>query len=314
MKTCKFCVMALSIVAILPAMALSQSRQSAESNGIPTHLVVTVEPHKDSGMPAINQNEVMVYEGKTRDQVTEWTPAQGEHAALQLYILIDDSSGQSLGTQLDDIRKFIDNQPASTQVGVAYMRNGTAQIVQDLTADHAAAAKSLRLPLGELGANASPYFSLSDLIKKWPSASARRAILMISDGIDAYYGGGDMQDPYVDEAMNLALRGGIMVSTIYSPGAGHFGHSYWQTYWGQLYMSQIADATGGEAYYMGFTGAPVSFSPYLNEMAARLSHQYLLTFLAKPPQKAGWQKIRLTTEVPKVDLVTADRVYLSPEK
>jgi hypothetical protein len=194
------------------------------------------------------------------------------------------------------------------------MQNGTAQVLQKLTDDHNAASKSLRLPLGEWGANASPYFSLADLIKKWPNTTARRAVLMISDGIDAYYGGGDLQDPYVDEAKNLALRGNIMVSTIYTPGVGHFGHNYWQTYWGQLYMSQIADATGGEAYYTGFTGAPVAFAPYLDEMATRLSHQYLLTFLAKPPQKAGWQRIRLTTEVPNVDLVAADRVYLSPEK
>ncbi len=139
-------------------------------------------------MPAINREDVMVYEGKDRDTVTEWIPAQGDRAALELFILLDDGSSSSLGTQLDDIRKFINAQPASTKVGIAYMQNGMARIVQDLTADHAQAAKALRLPMGVRGANGSPYFSLSDLIKHWPESSGRREVLMASDGIDLYYG------------------------------------------------------------------------------------------------------------------------------
>jgi len=133
---------------------------------------------------------------------------------------------------------------------------------------------------------------------------------MVSDGIDRYYGSGDLEDPYLTEAIDNAVRAGIVVSAIYTPGVGHFGHSYWQTYWGQIYLSQLAEMTGGEAYYIGFTGAPVSFSPYLDELQHRLTHQYWLTFLAKPPKKAGWQKVRLATEVPNVDLISAGRVYL----
>ena len=49
---------------------------------------------------------------------------------------------------LDDLKTFINAQPSTTLVGVGYMRNATVQIVQDLTTDHAAAAKALRLPLG----------------------------------------------------------------------------------------------------------------------------------------------------------------------
>jgi hypothetical protein len=78
-------------------------------------------------------------------------------------------------------------------------------------------------------------------------------------------------------------------------------------------LSELADKTGGEAYYIGFTGAPVSFTPYLEDTARRFQHQYLLSFLAKPPKKAGWQQIRLTTEVPNVDLISAGRVWVSPE-
>ena len=133
---------------------------------------------------------------------------------------------------------------------------------------------------------------------------------MASDGIDLYYGSGDMLDPYLDAAIDDAVRAGIIVSAVYTPGAGHFGHSYWQTYWGQLYLAELAEKTGGEAYYIGFNGPPVSFAPYLEDVTKRLGHQYLLTFLAKPQKKAGWQRVRITTEVPNADLVSADRVYV----
>ena len=290
----------------------ARAQQAPAASGIPVHLVVTVEPRKGAEIPVINRDDVMVYEGKERDKVSEWVPAQGDHAALELFILLDDSSEFSLGSQLEGIGKFINGQPASVKVGVAYMQDGIARVVQDPTSDHAAAAKSLRLPMGMAGANGSPYFSLSDLVKRWPATTARRAVMMVSDGIDRYYGVGDLQDPYLEQAIDDAVRAGIMVSAIYSPDVGHYGHSHWQTYWGQIYLSQLTDETGGEAYYIGFNGAPVDFSPYLEDMGKRLGHQYLLTFLAKPQKKAGWQRIRLTTEVPNADLVAPGRVWVTP--
>jgi len=301
-----------SLVLVVCACGVSPAAGQQSANGVPAHMVVTVEPHHGSEVPPVNREDVMVYEGKDRDAVTEWIPAQGDRAGLELFIMLDDGADSSLGQQLQDLRKFIDAQPASTKIGIAYMQNGTARIEQNLTSDHAQAAKALRLPMGIRGANGSPYFSLTDLIKRWPESPERREVLMASDGVDLFYGSGDLLDPYVDEAIQNAQRAGILVSAIYTPGVGHFGHSYWQTYWGQLYLAQLADKTGGEAYYIGFNGPPVSFAPYLEDLDHRLSHQYFLTFLAKPPKKAGWQPVKLRTEVPKVDLVSADRIYVAP--
>ncbi len=302
---------AVGLWAWTPTTAQAQE-SPAEAQGIPATVVVTVEPRKGKTVPEISQDDVMVFEGKTRDKVTQWTPATGDHAALELFILIDDAATQTLGVQLEDIRKFIAEQPATTQIGVAYMQNGIARVAQNPTSDHDAAAKALRLPQGIVGAEASPYFSLSDLVKRWPQDSARHAVLMVTDGIDRYYSEFDMQDPYLDTAIDDALRAHVMVAAIYWPDVGHFGHSYWQSYWGQLYLADLAEQTGGEAYYIGFTGPPVSFSPYLDEMANRLSHQYWLTFLAQRPKKVGWQYIRLRSEVPNVDLVAPRKLYVSP--
>lgn len=287
--------------------------QQAAANGIPTHLTVTVEPHHGHEVPAVNREDVLVFEGHDRDAVLDWVPATGDRAPLELVILIDDASSANLGTQFDDLRKFINSQPATTKIGVAYMQNGVAKIEQELTNDHAQATKALRIPMGIAGAEASPYFSITDLVKRWPASNARHEVFMVTDGIDRYYGGNDLQDPYLDEAIDSANRAGIIVSAIYNPDVGHFGHSRWLTYWGQIYLSELAEKTGGEMYYFGFTGAPVAFAPYLDEFAQRLQHQYFLTFLAKVPKKSGWQQVRLKTEVKGVDLVSAGRVWVSRE-
>ena len=308
MRKPHFIAGALLAVAALASGLWSAVVQEASSTGVPVHVVVTVEPRHGSSVPVINREDVMVYQGHDRKKVTDWLPLQREHAGLQLFLLIDDAANTSLGSQLEDIRQFINAQPSTTAVGVAYMRNGIADILQNPTNDHAQAAKALRLPLGDEGASGSPYFSVLDLFKRWPEGPVRREILMVSDGIDRF-GGGGPSNPYVDSAIEEAQRAGVIIYSIYAPGVGHYGHSFWRMNWGQNYLSQISDETGGESYYLGF-GAPVSFAPYLEDLSHRLTRQYLLTFLAKPERKAGFQHFKLRTEVPNAELVAADRVYV----
>ena len=302
---------ALALVAFIASIPLLTAQESP-ATGTPVHMVVTAEARHGADVPVIQKEDVMVYQGRDRVKTTDWIPLQGDRAELELFLLLDDAAGSSLGSQLEDLRRFINSQPATTRIGVGYMRNGTVEIVQNLTEDHAKVAKSLRLPIGLAGVNASPYFSVSDLIKRWPEAPVRREILMVSDGIDRY-GAGGASDPYVDQAIEQAQRAGIVVFSIYTPGEGHFGHSFWRINWGQNYLSQLSDETGGESFYLGL-GPPVSFSPYLDDLSRRLLHQYLLTFLAKPAKKSGMQSVKLRTEVSNAELVAADRIYVpAPE-
>ena len=298
----------LALVAGISLNAPSLSAQVATpSAGVPVHMVVTVEARHGKDIPVIHREDVNVHQGHDRAQVTNWVALGGDHAGLELFLLLDDGSDTSLGLQLEDIRKFINAQPVTTAIAVGYMRNGTVDTAQNFTTDHALAAKALRLPLGSPGASASPYFSLVDLIKRWPEGPARHEILMVSDGIDRFDGG--PSDPYVDSAIEHAQRAGILIYTIYATGAGHFGHSFWRFNWGQNNLSRLADQTGGEAYFQGFQ-TPIAFAPYLEDLTNKLNHQYLLTFLAKAEKKAGFQRVKLETEVPNAELVAADQVYV----
>ena len=299
-------IFALVLGLALRAPSLS-AQQAASSGGVPVRVVVTVEARHGKEIPVINREDVMVHQGRDRAQVTGWLPLQGDHAGLELFLLLDDASDMSLGSQLDDLRRFINAQPATTAISVGYMRNGTVDIVQNLTTDHASAAKALRLPLGSVGAYASPYLSVVDLIKRWPESPVRREILMISNGIDPL--GGGPSNPYLDSAIEQAQRDRVLIYTIYATGVGHLGHSFWRFNWGQNNLSRLADETGGEAYFQGF-GTPIAFAPYLEDFTNKLDHQYLLTFLAKAGKKAGFQHVKLQTEVPNADLVVPDRVYV----
>jgi len=305
---------AFAVVFVLAALAFSshtvESRVPAAST-VPVHMVVTAEARHGTDVPVIKREDVTVNQGRERVQVTDWVPLEGEHAALQLFVLMDDASGATLGAQLEDLRRFILSQPPSTAIGVGYMRDGTVDILQNLSGDHALAAKALRLPLGTAGALASPYLSIGDLIKRWPESPVRREILMVSDGIDRF-GGVGPTNPYVDTAIEQAQRAGVIIYAIYATGIGHFGHTYWRFFWGQNYLSKVTTETGGEAYFLGYD-TPVSFSPYLDDLTRRLTHQYLLTFLAKPGKKPGLQPVKIRTEVPNAELVAADMVYVPGE-
>jgi hypothetical protein len=305
----------LMVFALLIGMAGAAvswaSQQGASSSTVPVTMVVSVEAQHGKDIPTIHREDVRVFQDRDRLQVTDWVPLQGDQAELELFVLLDDGSDPAIGSQFDDMRQFMNAQPASTAIAVGYMRHGTVDIVQKFTKDRAQAGKALRLPAAISGASPSPYLSISDLIKGWPESPARREIFMISSGIDLLQPGSN--NTYLAAAIDRAQRAGIQIYTIYASSAGHFGHSFWRFNWGMNNLSQLADETGGEAYFQGFQ-TPIAFTPFLEQFANRLKHQYRLTILAKPWEKAGFQRIRLETEVPNADLVAAGRIFVPAAK
>src|SRR5580658_2232773 len=177
---------AILFLGLLPTKA--GGKDSSKTS--PVQMTVTLRVLGDNKRtPELTRDDIIVRQGNERVKVTSWAPANASDAKLGLFILIDDSSDSSLGSQLDDLRAFINAQGPTTSVGVGYMRNGTVQVTQDFTTDHNLAVKALRLPIGSSGAYGSPYLSAIDIMKRWPADSSRRAIVMVTDGIDRFRGG-----------------------------------------------------------------------------------------------------------------------------
>jgi len=269
------------------------------------HLIITAEGRRGAVPPEVVKDDVSVEVNKKPVRVEKWIPLRGDQANLELFIVIDDGDDSDLGTQFGSLKAFINGQPGTTRIGLAYLRNGSANIVATLTTDHAQLVKTLRLPLAQPGIAASPYMGISDLVKKWSPADARREVLVVSSGIDPW-SPPDPENPYLQKAITDAQLAGILVHSIYYAGAGHLGHSYRRVNWGQNYLSELGDETGGEAYWQGFD-SPVSFDPYLKDLAERLQNQYLMTFVSDTT-KAGLEPVRVSTSVSGASLVAASKV------
>jgi hypothetical protein len=269
---------------------------------------------------------VKVKQGKNFLQVTQLIPAQGDNAALQLMILIDDTLNPSVANNLSDIKDFINAQPSSTLIGVAYMSNATVRVVQNFTADHDLAVKAVRLPLGALSSMDSPYLSLISLLKSWPEQKVRRVVLIVTDGIDRLrgekpqpsrlgrnYGSVYHSMPTISidatSASEISQRYNVIVYSLYAAGVGRAGRSSWGLQQGLSGLSKIADETGGECYSLG-TSTPVSFKPYLERLQKLLSNQYYVVFQAVLGKKAGLQRVNVQTELPNSELLAPDNVWV----
>lgn len=286
-----FALVLASIVSVGPAIAQQEGPQ-------PTQALVTVTSKVPAPLTPADLN--IELNGKEAS-VTSVTPVAPQQT--QVAILIDDGLRTSVARQLDDIRKFIQGLPAGTEVFVGYMSNGRVEPAQPFTSNLPAAASSLRIPFGSPGISASPYFCLSDFVKRWPTEEARygtaggpvrkaRFVLMLTNGVDPYNGSVsplNQDSPYVQNAISDSQRTGASVSSIYYGEAGIGGGL--ANFSGQSYLSQVAEGTGGESYYQG-RGNPVALAPYLARFASDISQTYVATFSAAPAKDLPSLKVR----------------------
>jgi VWFA-related protein len=282
--------------------------QRVSAPGTPVSVVVTAEAKRGKTIPPLMAEDIAVTQDRDKRPVTSLQPLNG--AKTQLFLMIDDSAAGSFNTELQTLKNFVTALPSNTEIAIGYMRNGTTQMTSGFTQDHAAAAKTIRVATGPGGADTSPYDSLADAMKKWPAVKApRREIVMISSGIEGLGGGLAPDNPYVNAGIAAAQKAGVIVYTIYSPSAGHAGHSLWRGTWGQNFLSQLSDETGGEFYATGF-GPPVSFEPYLKAILEAQPHQYLITFTARAEAKAGLQPVRIMVKEKDASLAAPDKVFV----
>lgn len=298
---------ALLLAAIVAAAAAPLAPKADASDAGTAVVTVTAVDNKNTQPPPIKQNDVRLYQGKEGVQVADWRRSE----RLYLAVLIDDSLEPSVANQWDDLRAFIMAQPSSTYIAVAYGRNGSAVVAQDFTQDHALAAKALRLPLGSAGAFTSPYLAIQDWIKRWPDSSERKSIMLFSSGIDYFRGGFDPIDPDLDTTVEHAQKKNINIWSIYVPDAGHIGRRPFLAFNAQSNLSRLSEKTGGEAYYLSFA-MPVTLKPYFDEIRNHLENQYLLSFMGDGGSKGKFERVRVVTEVPNVQILTPSQVFLPP--
>lgn len=272
---------------------------------------VTVLPKNKEAQPVdVNAGELAIHVDGKPAHVTNWTPAV--NGPLELVLLIDGSARTSLGRQLGEIQEFIRSLPPNVKVGVAYMTQGQAVFAVPLSSSHTGAVDAQRVPAGMVGTEGSPYFCLSDLARHWPShdMTARREVIMITDGVDRYEVHYDPDDTYVQAAIRDSIRAHLVVYSIYWLSQGRLDATGYENNAGQSLLLQVTTQTGGNSYWFG-TGNPVTFEPYFEDLLRRFRNQYELGVSGPMGRKPQVEAMKLTLRVPGAEVVAPRQVYIT---
>lgn len=221
--------------------------------------------------------------------------AMGSNSPLNLIVLIQDDVVSSIGLEIKPLAEFIRRLPKGSRVSVGYLRTGTLQVRQKFTQDLEKAAKALRPPLGVASAAPyNPYVEVIEALRRFDSQPAgRRAILLVSDGLDISRGissssAGQSLD--LERAINEAQRRSVAIYAFFAPTTTSLTSSSLMSN-AQGSLQRLSDDTGGRAFFQGL-GIPTSFEPFIKELSSALDRQIALTYLSTHPTK-GFHRVKI---------------------
>jgi hypothetical protein len=298
--------LAVGVVSVA-SPALAQGEKEGQGQ-----VTVTVLPkNPGDAAPTVTPKDLNLKVNGKEARITNFEFHRSPNDAVELVILIDGSARSSLGTQMDEIGRFVKSLPPNIKATIGYMQNGNAALAGPLSSDHDAVIRGIHLPGGSVASNGSPYFCLSDLAKRWPSmdTAARREVVMITDGVDEYNRRFDPEDPYVQAAIADSVRARLTVYSIYWRGQGRFDNTQYGNDTGQNLMVIVTDATGGKSFWQG-TGNPVSFNPYFEELSRRFRNQYELSFNVDFNGKPQVEGMKLKLKVANSDVAAPQQVFV----
>jgi hypothetical protein len=274
-----------------------RARKSDAARGSVRSVTIPVTPTRRGEPAAREELQVLDLVVQEDGEAQEILSARGaDRAPLALAVVLQDDLASSVANELRGLTSLIRGLPAGSRVLVAYLRAGSPQIRQRFTTDLEKGVKALRIPAGSpFAAPYNPYAALLDVLKRFEALpTGRRAVLLVSDGVDVSRGvdsSAPGQSLDLARAVAEAQRRSVAVYTIYSPTALTAGGNFILTGNGQGSLKRLSEETGGRAFFQG-TGAPVSFDPFLRELGPLLNRQFALTYLSTHANK-DFHRIKL---------------------
>src|ERR1051325_8193647 len=226
----------------------------------------------------------------------------GTNSPITIAVLIQEDLVPSVGTEIKGLADFIRRLPKGSRIMIGYLRTGTMQVKQKFTTDLEKAASALRPPAGFASSSPyNPYVEVIEALKKFESQPlGRRAILLVSDGLDVSRGvdsSSPAQSIDLQRAINESQRRGVAIYSFYAPTQLAAANPSLVAN-AQSSLSRLSDETGGHPFFQG-TGAPVSFAPFIRELDVSLQKQAALTFLSTHLSK-GFHRIEVKSSTPGV--------------
>jgi len=287
----------IAVLAVSGGLAIAETKPQP---GVEVQMVVTSADHMNHHPPALKAEDLKIMDAA----ITGVTPFEGGRD-LELFILIDNAANYEFGAKLQELRRFVTSQPAPVSIGVAFIREGTLDVVEQPTRDHERATRALQAPSGSIAAN--PYCALSSLIDTWKNKSLRREIVMVTSGMDDSSSG--VVCTNAETTIRDAERAGVMIYMLYNPKAGYASEKWSKVDSGIVDLAHVSYETGGEAYFTSHT-PPATIAPFLADITEHLAHQYLVKFRLTPGPESGFQTIHITSGTIDQELMKPDKIWV----
>ncbi len=280
-----------------------KENQRVRTVSIPISIFTKEELRQGQADEFVQVDRLIVKEDK--DEQTILSIRTVVDAPLALAILVQDDLSSSFNLQIKDLKKFIRSLPRGSRVMVAYLRGGTLQIRQRFTDDLDQAAESLRIVASSSTVSPrNPYDSVIDALDRFDALPAgRRAILLMSDGLDVTQGltnSTPTQSLDLDRAITRAQRRTVSIFSFYNPASVTEGGDQRLILNGQGSLARLSDETGGRAFFQGSI-APISFEPFFRDLTLLLNRQFLLSYLSTH-MKRGYHRVEVLSTNPVVKI------------
>jgi len=301
-------LISLVISLLVPAALVAQKPEDPEQPrvrtvSIPISIFTKQELRQGQTEEYVQAERLIVKED--REDQTVLSIRSVTDAPLALAILVQEDLSSSFNLQIDDLKKFIRGLPPGSRVMVAYLRGGTLQVRQKFTDDLNAAAQSLRIVVSSSSAAPrNPFDGVIDALNRFDALPAgRRAVLLISDGLDVSQGlsnSSPSQSIDLERAIERSQKRSVAVFAFYNPASITEGGDSRLVMNGQGSLLKLADETGGRAFFQGSIG-PISFEPFFRQLSTLLTRQFLLSYLSTH-MKRGYHRVEVLSTNPEVKI------------
>ncbi len=296
----------LGLIVIFSAFAttvFAQQKPKVRTVTIPISIKSDKPQKVQQSEEFIEVGDIIVKEDGTEQQILSIKSVS--NTPLSLAILIQDDLTSNFNLQLENIADFIRQLPKGSRVMVGYLRGGSLQTRQKFTDDLEKAAKSLRIVAGRGAASGNPFSGVEDALGKFDALPAgRRAVLLVSDGLDVSNGtdfASTTQSIELDRAIFKSQRKSIAVYSFWNAATNTESGNSILISGGQGALSRLSEETGGRSYSQGSI-SPISFEPFFKDLTSSLNRQFAITYLSTNMKK-GFHKVQVlsTNEQVKIE-------------
>ena len=260
-------------------------------------LFATVQDRSGKLVTGLNRDDFVIYDNGVPQMISQFSR---EYIPLSVIILLDTSSSMDSGRKLDNAKKalvqFLRRLRAGDEAMLMTFRT-RARVVQGFTQELA----KLTHELNRLDANESTalYDAILSALREVQGArNRRRALLLISDGVNTY---GKSQ---LREAISELRRAGVELFAIGLESG--LPEDMKEKVITREVLDQLTRSAGGEAFVVS---EPKNLARICATISDRMHNQYAFGYYPSRREDHQWRSIRLEAKIPGLKVTASKTGY-----